>query len=135
MKDSVEDYYVDMVALVQGSSHFSFADNQLKYLLEISDTAEWQRLFCQILSIYYCISWSVSQANLRFQQAISPYLDLFDKEALLFLIQRIEDNCQVYLRGEAIEDHKQIKQKLIQLCDEELDLTLYPHFKVNVIEE
>lgn len=135
LKDSLEAYYTDIVSLVEGSSHLSFRDNQLKYLLEISDTAEWQRLFCQLLSIYYCASKNFNQADLRFQQAISPYLDLFDKEALFFLVQRIEGNSQVYRRGGAIEDHEKVKQKLIQLHDEELDLTSYPHFKANVMEE
>jgi hypothetical protein len=41
----------------------------------------------------------------------------------------------VYRRGGAIEDHEKVKQKLIQLHDEELDLTPYPHFKANVTEE
>jgi len=134
LKDSLEDYYVDIVALAKESSRFSFTDNQLKYLLEIFDTAEWQSLFCQLLSIYYCVSSNFNQADLRFQQAISPYLDLFDKETLFFLIQRIEDNNQVYRRGGAIEDHKQVKQKLIQVCNEEIDLTPYPHFKANLTE-
>ena len=135
LKDSLEDYYVDISALIEGSSHLSLTDNQLKYLLEISDTAEWQRLFCNLLSIYYCASKNFNQADLRFQQAISPYLDLFDKEALFFLVQHIEGNSQVYRRGGAIEDHEKVKQKLIQLHDEELDLTPYPHFKANVTEE
>lgn len=135
LKDSLEDYYVDMIALIEGSSHLSFTDNQLKYLLEISDTAEWQRLFCKLLSIYYCASKNFNQADLRFQQAISPYLDLFDKEALFFLVQRIEGNDQVYRRGAAFEDHEKVKQKFIQLHDEELDLKPYPHFKDNVTKE
>ncbi len=57
---------------------------------------------------------------------------MFNKEALLFLINRIETNGQVYRRGKAIEDHQQIKQKLYQLCGEEFDLEPYPHFKRNV---
>lgn len=135
LKDSLEDYYADIVSLVEGSSHLSFSDNQLKYLLEISDTAEWQKLFCQLLSIYYSVSSNFNQADLRFKQAISPYINLFTKEDFFFLIRNIEENSQVYLRGGAIEDHKQIQQKLMQLCDEELDLAPYPHFKANVSED
>lgn len=132
LKDSLEDYYRDIIPLIEGSSHLSFNDNQLKNLLEISDTAEWQSLSCNLLSIYYCASKSFNEADLRFQQAISPYLDLFDEEALFFLIKQIERNDQVYRRGGAIEAHEKVKQKLIQLHDEELDLTPYPHFKANV---
>ena len=100
--------------------------------LKISDTEEWQHLFCCLLSSYYCVSSNFNQADSRFQQAISPYLGLFDKEAIVFLIQQIEKNNQVYRRGGAIEEHKDIKKKLFQLHGKEFDLSPYPHFRSNV---
>jgi hypothetical protein len=51
LKDSLEDYSVDIIDLIEGSSHLSLTDNQLKYLLEISDTAEWQRLGSPVLVV------------------------------------------------------------------------------------
>ncbi|QXE22074.1 hypothetical protein B6N60_00754 [Richelia sinica FACHB-800] len=74
LKDSLKAYSEDILSLVEGDTHFDFKDEQLKFLLEISDTEEWQHLFCRILSSYYCSSRSYNEADSRFQQAISPYL-------------------------------------------------------------
>jgi hypothetical protein len=132
LQESLEDYYSDILNFIVKNPTFAFKESELKYLLEISDTAEWENLFCCILSAYYCASEGFDVADSRFQNAISPHLNLFNKEALLFLINRIETNGQVYRRGKAIEDHQKIKQKLYQLCGEEFDLEPYPHFKRNV---
>lgn len=134
LKDSLADYYSDVLSLIKGTTDFSFTDEQLKFLLEILDTEEWQNKFCRILSIYYCAS-SYNQANSRFQQAISPYLELFDKDAVIFLIQHIEQNNQVYEYGGAIENHQEIKKKLFQLHGEEFNLNPYPYFTRNVVED
>jgi len=74
-------------------------------------------------------------ADSRFQEAISPYLEFFDKEAIVFLIERIEQNDQVYWRRKAKEEHKEIKKKLFQLHGQELDLNPYPNFQKNVMED
>jgi hypothetical protein len=124
-----------MVLLIQENVDFRLKDDQLVYLLEISDTVEWQRLFCKLLSVYYCASKSFNQADLRFQQIISPRLGLFDKETLPFLLECIESNNQVYLRGKAIEDHRQIKDRLLELYGSDFDLVPYPHFNANTMEE
>jgi hypothetical protein len=104
-------------------------------LLEIADTEEWQHLFCRILSSYYCASRSFYEADSRFQEAISPYLEVFDKEAIVFLIERIEQNDQVYGRRKAKEEHKEIKKKLFQLHGQEFDLNPYPNFQRTVMED
>ncbi len=135
LKDSLANYHKDVLSLIEGDNHFIFTDEQLKFLLKIRDTEEWQNQFCLILSSYYCISSSYNQASSRFHQAISPYLELFDKNAIVFLIQRIEKNNQVYNYPGVIENHKEIKKKLFQLLHgENFDLTPYPHFKRNVAE-
>lgn len=134
LKKSLADYHKDVLYLIEGDTHFDFTEEQLSFLLKILDTEEWQNQFCRILSSYYCVSNSHNQANYRFQQAIFPYLELFDKDAIVFLIQRIEQEKHVHDYGGAIENHKEIKKKLFQLHEEEFDLTPYPHFKSNVAE-
>ncbi len=132
LKDSLADYYKDVLSLIEGNTRFIFTDEQLKFLLKIRDTEEWQNQFCRICASYYCVSNSFNQANSRFQQAIFPSLESFDKDAIVFLIQRIEQNNQVYGYGGAIEIHNEIKKKLFQLNGEDFDLSPYPHFKSNV---
>lgn len=132
LSNSLEEHYKNVLALIESNTYLNFTNGQLNFLLEISDTEEWQHLFCRLLSSYYCVSSNFNQADSRFQQAISPYLGLFDKEAIVFLIQQIEKNNQVYRRGGAIEEHKDIKKKLFELHGEEFDLSPYPHFRSNV---
>jgi hypothetical protein len=129
VKDSIGQHYNDVLSLIEGDTHLELVDGQLEYLLQISDTKEWQNLFCRILSAYYCASRGFNQADARFDQAISPYIDLFGQEELLFLIQCIEGNDQVYRRGKAYDDHLKIKDKLFQWHEGDFDLTPYPRFK------
>jgi len=134
-KKNLEEHYEDILSLIKNDINFNFRKVELKFLLETPDTEEWQHLFCRILSSYYCASRSYDEANSRFQQAISPYLEVFDKEAIVFLIELIEKNDRVYGRRKAREEHKEIKKKLFQLHGQEFDLNPYPNFKKNVMED
>lgn len=122
VKENLQVHYEDILSLIENDIDFNFRKGQLKFLLETPDTEEWQHLFCRILSSYYCASRRFDKADSRFQEAISPYLEFFDKEAIVFLIERIEKNDQVYRRLKAKEEHKEIKEKLFQLHGQEFDL-------------
>ena len=135
VKENLEVHYEDILSLIENDLEFYFKEVELKLLFEIRDTEEWQHLFCRILSSYYCASTWYHVADSRFQEAISPYLEFFDKEAIVFLIERIEQNNQVYRRGKAKEEHKEIKKKLFQLHGQEFDLNRYPNFKKTVMED
>jgi hypothetical protein len=89
LKDTLEQYCQDIISLIEGETHWDFKDTQLKFLLEISDTQEWEKSFCRIISSYYSASSNYNQADSRFQQAISPYLELFDKETIISHIQQV----------------------------------------------
>jgi hypothetical protein len=135
VKENLEAHYEDILSLIEKDINFNFKKGQLDFLLETPDTEEWQHLFCRILSSYYCASRRFDKADYRFQEAISPYLEFFDKEAIVFLIERIEQNDQVYGRRKAKEEHKEIKKKLFQLHGQEFDLNPYPYFKKTVMED
>lgn len=135
VKNNLDVHYKDILSLIENDINFNFTEGELNFLLKIPDTVEWQHLFCRILSSYHCASRSYDQADSRFQQAISPYLEFFDKEAIVFLIERIEKNDQVYRRLKAREEHKEIKKKLFQLHGQEFDLNPYPYFKKTVMED
>lgn len=135
VKDNLDVHYKDILSLIENDIKFYFKEVELKFLLEIADTEEWQHSFCCILSRYYCASRGFDDANSRFPEAISPYLKFFDKEAIVFLIEEIEKNDQVYKRRKAKEEHKEIKDKLFQLHGQEFDLNPYPNFKKTVMED
>jgi hypothetical protein len=135
VKENLEVHYKDILSLIENDLKFYFKEVELKLLFEIRDTEEWQHLFCRILSSYYCASLTYNWADSRFQEAISPYLEVFDKEAIVFLIEQIEKNVLVYGRRKAKEEHKEIKKKLFQLHGQEFDLNPYLHFKAIVMED
>ena len=135
VKDNLEGHYEDILSLIKNDINFNFKKGELDFLRETPDTEEWQHLFCRILSSYYCASRKFDEANYRFQEAISPSLEFFDKEAIVFLIERIEQNDQVYERRKAKEEHKEIKKKLFQLHGQDFDLNPYPFFKGTVMED
>jgi len=108
VKENLQVHYEDILSLIENDINFNFTEGQLKFLLEIADTEEWQHLFCRILSTYYCASRRFDEANSRFQQAISPYLEVFDKETIELLIEQMEQNKQVYGRRKAKEEHQEI---------------------------
>ena len=135
VKENLEVHYKDILSLIENDLRFYFKEVELKLLFEIRDTEEWQHLFGRILSSYYCASLTYDWADSRFQEAISPYLEVFDKEAIVFLIERIEKNVLVYGRRKAKEEHKEIKKKLFQLHGQEFDLNPYPNFQKNVMED
>jgi len=134
LKPNLEEYFRDIVDLINSNRNekFNFTNPQLEFLFEISDTNEWQNLFCNIVSEYYCKSVSYNQADKRFEQAISPYLNLFDKESIIFLIDCIETNQQVYFRSNAPSDHYKIHQIIEELHVESFNLINYPRLKINL---
>ncbi|MEG3907069.1 hypothetical protein Q5691_16460 [Microcoleus sp. w1-18aA5] len=135
VKNNLDVHYQDILSLIENDINFNFTEGELNFLLKTPDTEEWQHLFCRILSSYYCASTGFDEANSRFQEAISPYLEFFNKEAIVFLIEQIEQNKQVYGRRKAKEEHKEIKEKLFQLHGQEFDLNPYPNFKGTVMED
>jgi hypothetical protein len=108
VKENLEGHYEDILSLIENDINFNFRKGELKFLLEIADTEEWQHLFGRILSTYYCASRRFDEANSRFQQAISPYLEVFDNETIELLIEQMEQNKQVYGRRKAKEEHQEI---------------------------
>jgi hypothetical protein len=138
LKEDSQQYYEDIISLINEKSDLILKDSELNFLLKISDTPEWEQLFCRIISTYYGASgnglyFGFDRADSRFQQAISPYLELFDKETIIFLLQQIEQNPQTYGRKAAKKEHEEIKNKIFQLYGEEFDWTPYPHFSNNMV--
>lgn len=76
----------------------TFTTAQFDALLEIADTEEWQKRFRRIVTVYYSISYSFYQADTRFQLSIPKYINLFDGDSLIYLVEQIDSNRQCYAR-------------------------------------
>ncbi|MCA6503130.1 MAG: hypothetical protein IM597_06205 [Pseudanabaena sp. M176S2SP2A07QC] len=131
---NLEQYYENILLLINNNqtAKFNFKDIQLQFILEVSDTNEWKKMFCNIVSTYYSKSKIYNQADFRFEQAILPHLQMFDAETIKFLIECIETNDQVYSRSQAAKDHNQIHLRLGEIYGDKFDSTPYKKFKTNL---
>lgn len=123
----------DVEEWIKGEEHPTFTTSQFDALLEISDTEEWQKKFCRIVTAYYSVSYSFDQADTRFQVAIPKYIGLFDRDSLIHLAEKIEDNGQCYARGRAREDYGVVKGRIDELFDDDFDYEGVPSFRLKVV--
>lgn len=139
-KNSLQNHYNDLIAWIQKdksevSVPLELTQDKLDLLLEISDTDEWQHMFCCLISTYFGASKSFNQADQRFQEVIEPYIHFFGKDSILHLLTQIENNGQIYFRGKACSDHVMIRDRLIQIYGSEEKLENFPHFSSSVSED
>ncbi|ANI61558.1 hypothetical protein [Pseudomonas sp. GR 6-02] len=105
-----------------------FTPYQFDYVLQLSDSEEWQEKFCMIASTYYGASSSYDQADSRFQVAIPQYIKLFNKEAIKYLAGQIEQNSQCHDRSRARHDYAIIKTRIDELFGDQFNYTDYYWF-------
>ena len=123
----------DVEEWIIGDAHPTFTLGQFDALLEISDSEEWQRTFCRIVTAYYSASYNFDQADSRFQVAIPKYISLFDRNSLIHLAEQIEHNGQCHARGKAREDYVVIKARIDELFGDEFDYEGVPSFRRKVV--
>jgi hypothetical protein len=111
-----------------------FTHDQLDALLCISDSEEWQKMFCDIVATYYGSSCNYKQADSRFEVAIPKYIHLFDRKSLINLTKRIENNSLCYGRGQARNDYNVIKQRIEKLFGDGFDYSDVPCFQRKIME-
>lgn len=134
VKENLEQHFNDVLAWIEGEEHPNFEEGQWKPLLEISDSEEWQEMFCKLVGAYYAMSHTYDQADSRFKSSVQLYLPLFNVAAIHFMLQKIETNNQTYRRSLSSVDHPKIKRKAVEL-DENFDFVPYPCFSQSVSED
>lgn len=134
VKDSLEAHFSDLLSWIEGKDRPSFEAGKWDSLLEIHDSDEWQEYFCKLVGAYYGNSLNFDQADRRFRKALQPYLNLFNLDALKFLLQKIEPNKQTYGRGLASVDHPKINQRILKL-DKNFNFEEYPNFSRSFEDE
>lgn len=125
----------DIKEWIGSDEHPTFTTTQFDALLKISDTEEWQKQFCRIVTAYYSVSYSFDQADTRFQIAVPKYIALFDRDSLIYLTEQIESNGQCYARGSAREDYVVIKARIDELFGDgdDFDYEFVPSFNRKVV--
>lgn len=129
IKPNLKKHGTDIEEWIKGELHPTFTQEQFDALLKISDSEEWQYIFCQLVSAYYTESSSFSQADSRFQIAIPKFINLFNKPSLSYLVSSIEKNSQCYNRGKAREDYIIIKERINELFENTFNYDDVPYFK------
>ncbi|WP_085590635.1 MULTISPECIES: hypothetical protein [unclassified Pseudomonas] len=127
IRPNLEAHYTDLLAWITGDDYPTIDSELWTIILRFEDSVEWQRNCCKLMAAYYCASVSFNSADFRFQSSIQPNLELFDIEALQFLLQSIRLNNQTYHRGRAEADHTKIIAR-ITTVDSTFDYSEHPHF-------
>lgn len=133
VKESLLQHGEDVKAWVIGEDHPDFTNRQFDALLNLSDSDEWQELFCSIVIGYYTSSLSYSQADKRFQVAIPKYIALFGRNELISLAENIENNSQCWARNRAEEDYEVIMGRITEVFGQDFDFENTPRFKKRVV--
>lgn len=133
IKDNLDTHRKDIKAWISSDDQPTLTQDQLDALLAISDTDEWQSMFCDIATTYYCSSNSFDQADNRFEVAIPKYISLFSNESLINLARKIDGNDQCYARGQARTDYVVIKERIDELFGNEFDYENVQSFHKKVV--
>ncbi|MDK9784810.1 hypothetical protein KIT90_25835 [Vibrio sp. B172a] len=135
IKDSLSQHADDILQWILSTEHPNFTQEQFDLLMVISDSEEWQEKVCNILASYYGASYSYDQADSRFQLSIAPYIDLFNKDAITYLAQKIESNSQCHDRGRSRGDYVIIKKRIDELFGDTFDYSEYTWFSRKIDHE
>ena len=132
IKDDLNKHGTDLVEWIRSDDCPEFKVSELDFILKISDSEEWEELFCKIVTEYYTRSRSYNEADTRYQVTIQNYISLFNREALIYLAEQIDGNSQCCNRYMACEDYKIIKERIDSVFDEDFDYEKVPSFSVIV---
>ncbi|QQO07658.1 hypothetical protein [Breznakiella homolactica] len=117
--DSWDDFEKELMQSISDIKTLTKIDDVLDF-----DMEKIREIYCRnkVENILYkvfierlSISSNFNSADSNFTKYIEPYIAEMNLDILLLLIEGIEKNNQVYSRGRAKHDHKQIKDRIIEL--------------------
>ena len=109
-RENLKQHYQKISDWISGDENPILKSEQILKLRNLSDSAEWDSLFCNLISTYYGSSWNYDGADSRFP-VLSSFLEIFDRDSFAFLLQKIEENNQTLDRRRARIDHASLKEK------------------------
>ncbi len=103
-------------------------DNQLsKQIIEYCTENDCLDKLINLYIKRYTSSSSYNDADHSFSALIEPILSMMNEKQIIYLLEDIETNNQVYNRGKSYYDHKKVKKYLDNLNDS-FDYSKYPKF-------
>ena len=132
---SLDKHFDYLVTWIESDDYPKFTDDQWTYLLELSDSKEWECKYAMLVAAYYGASANFDAADTRFSQCVLPNLKYFDEESAKYLFEKIEGNNQVYWRSRANSDHIKLREQLEKILPNEFDYSKFPKFDETSKEE
>ena len=129
-KESLNQHYQEISNWISGDEAPTLETELILKLRNLSDSAEWDSLFCKLISTYYGSSWSYDSADSRFP-VLSSFIEIFDRDSFTFLLQKIEENNQTLDRRRARIDHASLKEKICEKYSD-FDFSIYPKFNDSI---
>lgn len=130
-RGDLSNHFDYLTTWIESEAYPDFSESQWKYLLELSDSEEWEMQYAKMISSYYCRSGGFDTANSRFSNCLLPNLRYFNQESAEYLLQKIEGNNQLYFRNRASLDHKIVRECFNKFLPDGFDYSAYPHFEDN----
>ena len=101
--------------------NISMDSSTVKFLMQESDVTGEKEILIDFLIYYYGNSLTYYTANIRFNQAVEPYLKEMNKNQVIKLIEVTESNPQIYRRDAAYNDNTKIIAECKQALGDEFD--------------
>lgn len=121
----------DHILWLQNFKNLELTKHNVNYLVQVyKDKGD---LTCAIdfLIGYYGNSSSYLQTKERFNYAIQPYLEEFNHDQCIRLIQFIDSNNQIYNYVGCDENNNKIVKSRRKILGDDFDYEQYPNFKFN----
>tara|TARA_B110000879_G_C11127670_1_gene494602 strand:- start:168 stop:1532 length:1365 start_codon:yes stop_codon:yes gene_type:complete len=136
VRGSLDNHFEYLAEWIESESYPKFTEHQWKYVLELSDSEEWEGNYAKLIACYYGCSAIYDAADLRFSQHLLPNIKHFkNKETAEFLLGKIENNNQLYRRNRASHDHKKVREAFNRFLPADFDYSEYRHFDEDTREE
>lgn len=110
-------------------SAIKFEDGPLRMLKTICEEQGQGPLFRKLIIAYYANSSSFSCAKTRFDKYVCQYMDEFNSEDFVELIEAINDNPQIYNYGWQDERNTLIVAAAKKVLPPDFDFDKYEHFE------
>ena len=117
--ETPENHLKDVIGKMKSSSIDQFrniiiGEQQFELIESICLELDRLDIYRELKIMYYVISSSFKQADLRFPKCIEPYSDSYTEQELIMLLEGINSNDQIYKRNKFSDDDKLVIEKAME---------------------
>lgn len=113
----------------------SFACQAIKNLYDVSVEVNQDEGVLKLMILIFSLSRNFDNADYRYDTLIAPNLDKLSRENLLLLLEKINNNYQIFGRGRSYIANRQIKMVCDSVLGNGFSYEDYPNFLSSIEEE